>query len=506
MLWAEFHVPLSIVDDVKAPPIHHAQGGGRPGALAPLLDQPGVILHGSLDESKLVPLQARTIAVLHPSDVGLPGAEHHALPVLEASAAGCVPILLPVTANADAWIAAIRAIRDDPTGAVRAARAFATARPWADFVDHWDDLLQDVVRQNSASHRPPSQRWVVVSVGLGHGEAALARAVLDVGAARGHRMEVYTNHASHVPVLRGDWPVIVDPSLQAALAAAASSPDCVLLSSAAMCAGVLAMLPHVAPNVPVASLEHNWPEGLERLPGASLLQRVLFAVPPSAFLAGVSIPAPVFRVDGGISDKLTAVGWLPPVQPRPSTPDRKRVLLYFGVWADPATHALLADLAIVLERLRERMGVKGVYIGGEADGNAAFLMPSWLDHHRVLDPAGFAAELDRADLVLCHPGAGTIGGARARGIPVVVFAPGRVFDHEPGCPGDRFAYALFMAGEVELILADPPPTSIEWLLLRLLDEAPPSPSGGGAERAADLIETMIANPVSVAWRPPVLRQ
>ena len=517
-LWQTFRIPLPIAYDVRGVVARRGRTGSlapRLGEVARRLEQPGVIVHGPLEDDALARLRARSIALLYPLDPVLRDSELYALSVLEACAAGCPPILAAADAfpsvyreiarfapvdDEEAWIAAARLIMEGGADEVERARAFAAARPWSPFHEAWEEVLRSTAALQAVPAAPTYQRWLVIAPGIGHGEAAYARVIADEGRALGHRVDVVTNHPSHIAVL-GQADVHVDPTPATSIRLAQGGIDRIVYAAAAIAADSLAALVRVAPNVPMTSVEGSWPEAYERLPGVEALRGLLLALPPAVWKRGIEGPRPIFNVAPAISRRVIPVGWLPHLQAVRSPGLRHRVLCYFGVAATAELWELAPRLSIALEQLGQVAAVEGTYVCGRDDVG----LPKWLRRRAVVSSEDFAAELDDADLVLCAPGAGTIGGARSRGIPVVAFTPGRVFDIEPECPGDRYAHALFLAGEVEIVVGPASAESIFRLLYRLIQEGRQVPSGDGVRQAASLIESMEPAPFAMRWRPPELR-
>ncbi len=170
-LWDRFRRPLSIAYDVRGV---LARRGAQPGplgdrlrAIAPLLDQPGVVVHPCLDHDELAALRARSLALLYTLDPVLPQSELYALSVLEACAAGVPPILAPVDcfpeeygdaarfvegfAPAD-WVAATEEVLTDRGSWSARARRHATTRTWAAWEDAWRAVIDRDDRR-----RPPDE-------------------------------------------------------------------------------------------------------------------------------------------------------------------------------------------------------------------------------------------------------------------------------------------------------------------------------------------------------------
>lgn len=176
-LWERWHLPLAITYDVRGA---FERWLGHPGPLAdrlrmiaPLLDQPGVLPQPWLSEDRLADLRARSVAMLYPLDPIKADSELYSLSVLEACAAGCVPVLSPVDClpdvyggvarfvepgravyDADAWLAAIDEVTDQRAERAAAARAFAAQRTWTTFADQWEGLLQGVLARTGALRAP----------------------------------------------------------------------------------------------------------------------------------------------------------------------------------------------------------------------------------------------------------------------------------------------------------------------------------------------------------------
>jgi hypothetical protein len=168
-IWARWRRPLSITYELRAV---LARRDNQPGPLgerlrqvAGMLDQPGVVVHGALDQTALAALRARSLALLYPLDPVLPHSELYALSVLEACAAGVPPILAATDCfpkeytaaacfvnsfDADAWVSAIDEVLSDRGAWSGKARAHAARRTWAAWEATWHAILLREVRQPRA--------------------------------------------------------------------------------------------------------------------------------------------------------------------------------------------------------------------------------------------------------------------------------------------------------------------------------------------------------------------
>jgi hypothetical protein len=501
-LWDAFHTPLSITYDLFGVLARH---GGRPDPLgarlrriATLVHQPGVVVHGPLGEAELAGLRARARALLYPLDPVLPASELYALSVLECCAAGVPLVLSPVDVfpseykrvarfvdgfEATAWVQAVREVLEDPTWTLR-ARAHAATRSEEVWVAAWEDALRPALPGPPA--RAAGQRWLALSVGIGHGEAALAREVVDEARRRGHEVEVVINHPSHLAVL---------PDARVATSAEdvlrdARGAERLVLSSSMTCLPLLHRLRRAGCGVPIASIEARWPEWL----GATLPDLIVTNLSPELFRAGMAGDPPSFRLRDEVCARMRCAGPLPGTRAEDKLDE---LLLYLGQGADWAA-ALLPALSDALRGLAVERGLTLRVVGPDpALGALGGVRESRVGREAFCDAVA------RARLVVTHPGAGTVGLARASGTPVLCVTTGAVLDAEPGCPGERQAQVWFEAGWVEHLSGPLPASRYRETLAALLDQPPPAAEGGGASRAVSWIEAASCEPGIANARPPM---
>lgn len=186
-IWRRFGVPLSILGDVRAARPHHSvrtdRLADRLRLIEGMLDQPGVVVHGSLTEVRSGQLYARGLALLHPLDPLEADAVLSAATIRRACAAGCPPILAPVDAlpsechgvarfvetsgavyTAESWIHAIDEVLDTHARRVAAARNHALGFPWDGWATEWERLLTRAPHKRKPSVLHPQgavdmERW-----------------------------------------------------------------------------------------------------------------------------------------------------------------------------------------------------------------------------------------------------------------------------------------------------------------------------------------------------------
>lgn len=161
-LWQRFRRPLSITYDLRAV-FRRRLGtpdavGARLRAIAPMLEQPGVVVHGPLVAEELGELRSLSLALLYPLDPVIPHSELYALSVLDAAAAGVPLLLSPVdcfpTEYRDAarfvhgyapedWADALVEVLSDRASWSERGRRLAAHTSAEQWLDSWEALLSD---------------------------------------------------------------------------------------------------------------------------------------------------------------------------------------------------------------------------------------------------------------------------------------------------------------------------------------------------------------------------
>ncbi len=521
-LWRTFGKPLSIAYDLRAVIRRHGGRtdllGQRLRAIAPLVDQPGVVVHGPLRLEALAALRARSLALLYPLDPVIPHSELLSLSVLECCAAGVPPVLAPVDCfaseygqvarmveperadySAQAWVEAVGQVLDDGGWAAR-ARAFAASRSWEAFAERWERLMREVsAAEGIATPANGGQSWIVIAQGItARGEAALAAHLARAAVEAGHQPRVFTDTEANARILEGSWPVelIGAGDLDRAIGAGC---DRLVLSSSIGCRELLARLPRLAPGTPLATLEHTWPEWLPHLEGHEGISLVLDTLPQEVFELGLE--QEIFRLDDETRRRVRCVGPLPATSSAgwPAR-DPRRILVHMS--SRKAWHSIIAGRifeALGELRTQHPLAVRCVK---ELEGMA---IPDWVDVAEPLVPRDLHAAIEASDLVICHDGADIVGSALAAGAAVLAVSDGAAFRGGSGTGGDRWCQAHFLADKLELAPGSLTAASYRRLIAELLQQARPRPQGGGAARAVRLIQALAPLAPTRRASPPELR-
>lgn len=490
-LWRRFGVPLSLTYDLRAALRLRGHDRGPLGArlreVASMLDQPGVVVHGALNGAGLERVRQRSLALLYPLDPVLPHSELLSLSVLEACASACPPVLSPVDAfpseyrqvarfvggqrpdyGSDAWVDAVQAMLDDPQAREK-GRAFAAARPWEPWVAGWVESLSAAALPRRPANRA-RQSWLVLALGVGPRGAW--RWVAEEAAARGHDVRVLTD-LDGVDAPAGcrlgrihDVGVAID--------AIAARPDRVVLSCEPEPGPLWEMVSRA--GIPLVTLDDTVQPWMARpRPNGQLS---LVAWPEGLFGVAVTGDLPIFPISHGMP--VRAVGWIGPT-PSPGSG--------VGRSLAPGARAILACPPVS----RPWPGAVRAAIDSLGDAEA----------RHVSGPESAIALMDVAKLLICAPDPTLIASARHRGVPVLVVADALRFSIDPDSPGDRFAHALTLSGEADVVLADLPQSALRLAIsaaLERVDAAAPS----GAARAVRLVEAVGLPATRSTARPPQL--
>ncbi|GEM_PF-5774302 len=515
-LFERFGRPLHVTYDLRRVLRAHAGRpdplGARLRAISQAADQPGVIVHGPLDEARLASLRDRALALLYPLDPVLPHSELFSLSIVEACAAGVPPVLAPVDAlpsvygdvarfveaqapvwDAAPWLEAVEEVLADADYPAR-CRAFAMRRSWADFFADWTSLLEETARPSARAVPTPEGAWVFVCRDLPG--VPLLRPAIEEVARRGHHLTVLTDHAPTSEALGAELPVRCVGHLPDLLDGVPKNPGRVVVTHPSTCIDLLAGLRERSGKAPLAALESGWLDHAKLDPRLQLLDLVLHALSAEEWTAPQADG--IFHLPPWLADRTQPLGsWCCPSPSRGVDADRVLVDLsgFPAAHARALTEPLMAALA-ALRAARPELGVR--WVRTDASPNEP-----WAEQVSGASTWGRDA-LIGVRCVVTAPSVPRALAAAAAGVGVLALAPGTVFRDDAIAYADRIGRALALSGICDTCYGVP---TVQQLTRRLhvLLESTPAPSPGDPRRVVDRLEAMEPAPRPPVWRPPVLR-
>jgi len=473
-----------------------------------------VIIHGPLQQDALARIRSRCRALLYPLEPIIPHSELFSLAILEACAAGVPPVLAPVDAltsvyasvgrfvddyDAQAWVQAVEDVIADEDAGQR-VRQFAARRTWNDFRDDWLSLFTKL-KQKPARTNPESDDdrhpWVFIAFGVGGGEVALARPVIEEAVRRRQQVLALTNRPTLTKLLEGVCNTHTVSSSGEFVDALPSHPGLFVFSCTATCLPLIQLTAQHHPSVPRSAIEFSWLVREARHPAVQAIDKWFHALPQAAWQGAVA--SGLFDVPIHVQKLTMGAGPLysPPVETYGEEP---HLLLYFG--ASPADWLRPQEAALVdaLEAVRSRIpGLSALYVHGDHP----LRLPPWVKLRERLPFESFAREIARAKVVICHPAMATTTQALAYGTHVLLLSSGDSFIPGQEHWGDRETRALVAAGLVEATYGCPSPALLARRIYSLLTAPRPVRLRGGVDRVVDGLEELSGVSQGV-WRPDLL--
>lgn len=505
-MWPEIHdqlgIPLSVAGDLRAA-IRASRVGGGPAAehyrdVEGLLDQPGVVVHGSLDREGLARLLSRSEACVYPADTSIEDTDWSGLSVLRACAGGCLPVVASTGCYAEVVGEVAQLVPDDEDEPDRAARRWYEAIAQAlrtgperrhacrevaarchssAFRDRWLTLIEDLVRNGveepscvsmNTGSVADGDRWLFACAGSALGETAAAIPVIEAARRRGHVVVAMADRARNCDLLvtAADEVHLLN-EVKAWTAIDIAGFQAVVVSGSLTCG---TWLPRLAdgrdPRTPIASIECAWFPWVTGDPSHfRSIDLFLPCLPPGVFRAGLRDAGGPFSFPAEIAKRIQPTGFLFPhatVDPgqrediRRShgiSPELRVILVMQGTDAGQGC-LQQEDLVGGTDLLREEISDLRVMVtaGPEVD------LPDHIVQLPWLQPERFHSLVGAVDLLLSTSLGTTVQRAVRSNVPTVVWpraAP-------PGLPplGAWEAEALERAGLVGRIPEHPSPLTV----------------------------------------------